>query len=100
MNIAKNTVVQFGYTLKSEAGEIIESSSPKTPVAYLHGQGNIIAGLEQALEGKAEGDQFSATVLPEDAYGPRQADSVQRIAVKHLQGAGKWKPGMIAHVET
>lgn len=100
MNITKNTVVQFGYTLKSETGDVIESSSPTTPVAYLHGQGNIIAGLERALEGRAEGDQFSVTVPPEDAYGPRKDGSVQRIAVKHLQGARKWKPGMIAHVDT
>ena len=100
MNITKNTVAQFGYTLKSETGDVIESSSPTTPVAYLHGQGNIIAGLERALEGRAEGDQFSVTVPPEDAYGPRKDGSVQRIAVKHLQGARKWKPGMIAHVDT
>lgn len=100
MKIANKTVVQFGYTLKTEAGEPIEASPPDAPMAYLHGFGNIIPGLEQALEGKEAGDRFSVTVAPEQAYGPRQENAVQRIAVKHLKGARNWRPGMVAHVET
>ncbi|MEP2613765.1 FKBP-type peptidyl-prolyl cis-trans isomerase, partial [Marinobacter alexandrii] len=43
---------------------------------------------------------FSVTVTPEKAYGPRKADAVQRVPVKHLMGAKRWKRGMIAQVQT
>ena len=100
MNISKDTVVQFNYTLKTPAGDIIESTEGKDPMAYLHGHSNIIPGLESALEGKAVGDSFTVTVEPKDGYGPRQENAMQRISLKHLQGARKWKPGMMAFVET
>lgn len=100
MNITKDTVVQFHYTLKDDKGELIESTEGKDPLAYLHGHSNIIPGLENALEGKAVGDRFSVTVEPQDGYGPRHENAVQRIPLKHLQGARKWKPGMVAFVET
>lgn len=100
MNISKDTVVQFHYTLKDDKGELIESTEGKDPMAYLHGHSNIIPGLENALEGKAVGDSFSVTVPPKDGYGERQEDATQRISLKHLQGARKWKPGMMAFVET
>jgi len=100
MNIAKDTVVQFHYTLKDDKGELIESTEGKDPMAYLHGHSNIIPGLEKALEGKAVGDSFTVTVEPQDGYGQRKEDAMQRISLKHLQGARKWKPGMMAFVET
>ena len=100
MSIAKDTVVQFHYTLKNDQGEQIESTVGAEPMAYLHGHGNIIAGLEKALEGKAAGDTLTVTVEPKDGYGERTEAELQRIPLKHLQGARKWKPGMMAVVET
>ncbi len=100
MNIEKDTVVQFHYTLKDESGEQLETTAGKDPMAYLHGHGNIIPGLEKEMLGKQEGDQFSATVEPKDAYGERKEGQAQRIPIKHLQGAKKWRKGMIAVVQT
>lgn len=100
MSVAKDTVVQFHYTLSEVGGEQLESTKGKDPMAYLHGHGNIISGLEKAMEGKAEGDTFSATVEPAEAYGERKDTPPQRIPLKHLQGAKKWRPGMMAWVET
>lgn len=100
MSIAKDSVVQFHYILKNTDGSQIESSHLGHPMAYLHGHGNVVPGLEEAMEGKAAGDNFSVTVTPDKAYGQRNEELTQRIPVKHLQGAKKWKKGMIAHVET
>lgn len=100
MTIQNNSVVQFHYTLKDETGTLIETSSGRDPMAYLHGHNNIIPGLEAAMTGKNPGDSFSVTVTPDQAYGERKADALQRIPVKHLQGAKKWKAGMFAHVQT
>ncbi len=100
MSITKDKVVQFHYTLKNDQGEQMESTAGNDPMAYLHGHGNIIPGLESALEGKNPGDKFSVTIAPKDGYGERTEGPLQRIPLKHLQGARKWKPGMMAFVET
>ena len=100
MQISKDKVVQFHYNMKDEAGEELESSFGGDPMAYLHGHGNMIVGVENALTDKAAGDKFTITLEPKDAYGERQEDAVQRIPVKHLQGAKVWKPGMVAVVHT
>jgi len=100
MKIADKTVVQFHYVLKEQDGTEIESSEGNDPMAYLHGANNTLVGLEKALTGKAVGDKFSVTLQPEDAYGERQEDMIQRIPAKHLQGATKWKAGMTGVVQT
>lgn len=99
MNIADNTVVEFHYRLSDADGQI-ETSHDSDPMLYLHGHGNIIPGLEKALLGKTVGDQVQVVLPPEEAYGVPQTDAIQRIPVKHLQGAKKWKPGMVARVQT
>lgn len=99
MSITDGTVVQFHYTL-TEAGNELESTKGGEPMAYLHGHNNIIVGLEKAMAGKSEGDTFSVTVEPAEAYGVRKEDATQRIPLKHMQGAKKWRPGMVAWVET
>jgi len=103
MKIADKTVVQFHYTLKDEAGNEIESSYASEPLAYLHGYKNMLVGVENALTGKETSDNFSVTLQPEDAYGERKEDMIQRVPAKHLQdgsGTTKWKAGMTAAVET
>ena len=49
MLIAQDKVVLIHYTLTNDAGEVIDSSSGGDPLAYIHGQGNIVPGFEQAL---------------------------------------------------
>lgn len=100
MKIAEKSVVQFHYVLTEEDGTEIESSHDSDPIAYLHGFNNTLVGLENAMEGKEAGDKFTVTLQPEDAYGQPQEDMIQRIPVKHLQGADKWEVGMIAVVQT
>ena len=99
MKVEDEKVVQFLYELKDEQQTVLESTEGE-PVAYLHGFKNMMAGLENALAGKSVGDKFSVTLSPEEGYGERVEGSVQRVPVKHLQGAKKWKPGMVATVET
>ncbi|WP_373187555.1 peptidylprolyl isomerase [Halopseudomonas sp.] len=99
MQIAKNTVVQFHYTL-SDASGLLESSHDHEPVLYLHGQPGLIEGLVDAMEGREAGDTFSVELAMDKAYGPRQENAIQKVQVKHLHGAKKWKPGMVAVIET
>jgi FKBP-type peptidyl-prolyl cis-trans isomerase SlyD len=100
LNIARDTVVYFHYTLKDESGEERETSRGGDPSAYLHGAGNIIPGLERAMEGKASGDSFSVTLAPEEAYGQRRPDRIQRVPVKHLLYKGKLRAGAVVQLNT
>jgi FKBP-type peptidyl-prolyl cis-trans isomerase SlyD len=104
MKITDKSAVQFHYVLKDEAGQELESSYNNDPLAYLHGANNTLVGLEKALTDKEVGDKFSITLQPEEAYGERQEDMIQRVPVKHLDGLpsknAKWKAGMIGVVHT
>lgn len=100
MIIEKNKVVSFHYTLKNARGEEMESSRDRDPMSYLHGANNIITGLEKAMEGHEVSDQFSVTVEPEEAYGVRNENNVQRISMKHLKGIGKVRKGQVLTLQT
>lgn len=69
MQIAHNTVVAMHYKLTNPAGEVIDSSEGREPLAYLHGHQNIISGLEKQLKGRSAGDALIAHVPAAEAYG-------------------------------
>tara|TARA_B110000881_G_scaffold104870_1_gene92085 strand:+ start:2552 stop:3043 length:492 start_codon:yes stop_codon:yes gene_type:complete len=103
MKIADKSVVQFHYTLKDEAGVVLESSNSRDALAYLHGTNSMLVGLEKALTDKEAGDKFSVTLQPAEAYGERKDDALQRVPAKHLnstEAVKKWLPGMVAVVQT
>ena len=52
MSIAQDQVVSIHYTLKDDAGEVLDSSADGATLTYLHGHGNLIPGLERELTGK------------------------------------------------
>jgi len=100
LTIAKNQVVSMHYTLTDNAGNVLDSSDEGTPLSYLHGAGNIIPGLEEALAGKAEGEQVQAVIAPEEAYGEPQPDLVQVLPREAFQGVDQVEPGMRFQAES
>jgi FKBP-type peptidyl-prolyl cis-trans isomerase SlyD len=94
MQIANNKVVSIHYKLTNDDGDILDSSEGQEPLAYLHGLGNIIPGLESALIGRAVGDKFSVTVAPADGYGERDNEMVQSVPKSSFQGVDQIVPGM------
>jgi len=100
MQIAKDTVATIDYTLTDPKGQVIDSSSGRAPLAYLHGASNIIPGLESALEGKNAGDSVNVTVAPEQGYGPRDPNLVQPVPRSSFQGVPEIKKGMQFQAQT
>ncbi|MEA2709202.1 MAG: FKBP-type peptidyl-prolyl cis-trans isomerase SlyD [Phycisphaerales bacterium] len=94
MAIEKDKVVSIDYTLTGENGQVLDSSQGREPLEYLHGAGNIIPGLESALEGKNEGDQVNIQVPPDQAYGARDERMVQPVPRTAFQGVDNIQPGM------
>jgi FKBP-type peptidyl-prolyl cis-trans isomerase SlyD len=100
MNVAKNRVVSINYTLTDDHNNIIDSTSGSESFDYLHGFENIIPGLERALEGKTQGDQFSVTVPAAEAYGERDNKLVVNVPLDRFQGVDSVKKGMRFHAQT
>lgn len=100
MNIDRNTVVTFHYTLRNAAGDQLETSRGGDPSAYLHGAGNILPGLEKDMGGRTAGDVFSVSLTAQDAYGERDPQRQQRVPVKHLMYKGRLQPGMLVQINT
>ncbi len=94
MQIAENTIVQIHYTLKNATGDVIDTSAGQEPLAYLHGGGNIVEGLESALAGKVIGDKLDVTVEPERGYGERREDLVQDVERSNFVGVEEIEVGM------
>jgi len=93
--ISDQKVVSLNYTVKDNDGQVIDSSEGAAPLVYLHGQGNIIPGLEAALVGKAPGEEFDVTVEPADAYGEYNEEILQVVPRKAFEGVEKLETGMV-----
>jgi len=92
MKIEKDRVVRFHYSVAEAGQEPVETSRDRDPLAILFGHGNIIPGLEKAMDGHEAGDTFKADVTAADAYGERREGMGQRVPKKHF-GAQKLAPG-------
>jgi len=99
MQVANNMAVSIHYTLTNDEGEVIDSSIGSDALVYLHGKGNIISGLEQALAGKEVGEQFTVRVPAEDAYGEFMPERVQVIPRSMFEGVDQLEVGMQFHAD-
>lgn len=99
MKIEKDRAVRFHYTVGEVGQPATESSQGGEPLAILIGHGNIIPGLEKAMEGREAGETFAVDVAPADAYGERRDGLSQRIPKKHF-GEQRLIPGMQVVLQT
>lgn len=100
MQITNDHIVSMHYTLTSPDGEVIDSSEGKAPLAYLHGHGNIIPGLEKQLEGKTVGDKLIAEVPAADGYGDRNPEMVVEATRSQFPEDVELEPGMRFQAQT
>jgi FKBP-type peptidyl-prolyl cis-trans isomerase SlyD len=100
MQIKENSVVSFHYTLTGKDGQIIDSSEGNQPLTYLHGVGQIVPGLENALLGKLAGDKMDVEVSAEEGYGEHHDFMVQQVPREAFQGVDDIEPGMQFQAQT
>lgn len=94
MSITQDQVVSIHYTLRDDAGEVIDASAAGAPLAYLHGHGNLIPGLERKLTGKSAGDRLQVKIAARDGYGEYDSALVQRVPRRALKGVPNLNVGM------
>ena len=107
MQIAKDRVVTLAYTLKDNDDNIIDQSEDGS-FCYLHGASNIIPGLENALTGKAAGDEddvrrpvapvcFDLAGKQEYSNGDQRGDALQVVTAFTTRSFCSVVPGRIFH---
>jgi FKBP-type peptidyl-prolyl cis-trans isomerase SlyD len=79
MRVAQGCVVSVDYRLHLGDGVVVDESPPGDPLVYLHGQGQIVPGLERALEGLLSGDARQVVVAPADGYGDSDPEGIQDV---------------------
>ena len=94
LSISDNLVVSMHYKLTDDDGNVLDSSEGSEPLAYLHGTGNIIPGLEKALVGKVEGDSLKVRVEPAEGYGEAMPELIQTVEKAAFQGVETVEAGM------
>jgi len=100
MVIKQDSVVSLHYTLRDDAGEVIDSSASGRPLSYLHGRGNLIPGLERELQGRRAGDKLSVKIKPADAYGEYDEALVEQVPRRALTGVSSVRRGMQLRAQT
>jgi FKBP-type peptidyl-prolyl cis-trans isomerase SlyD len=86
MHITKDTVATIHFTVSSEDGTQIDSSTDGEPMVYLQGSHFLIKGLEDELQGKGPGDEFELDIAPDLAYGERHEELVQAVQSSMFEG--------------
>jgi FKBP-type peptidyl-prolyl cis-trans isomerase SlyD len=100
MTVAANKVVSIHYEVKEVDGEVLDASLEGQPLEYLHGHGNLIPGLENALNGLPVGSEFNVIVSPEDGYGEVHAAMIQEVPKEAFQQTEEILEGMSFTAET
>jgi peptidylprolyl isomerase len=68
MQIRPGKVVVLKYELYRADGDLFESSEDE-PIEFVQGEGDVLPGLERALEGLEEGAALQVTLPAADAFG-------------------------------
>jgi len=99
MQVAEKKAVTIKYTLRDEEGAVLDTTDARDPLTYLHGAGNLVPGVEEALAGKSPGDEIKVTVPPDKGYGQRDERNVRNVPLRKLP-AGKVGPGSQVQLNT
>ena len=93
MQVQNHTVVSIHYTLKNTDDVLIQDTTGYSPESYLHGAGNILAGLEQALTGKQAGEELEVIINYSEAFGPVEEGLIIELSNQEIPGINDLQPG-------
>lgn len=92
--IKKGTVVNLSYILTNDKGEELDRATSEDAFAYLHGQGQIVPGLENALVGLDVGAKKKVIIPPAEAYGDLVPELKMKLLTSQFPAGEKIEEGM------
>ena len=90
--IKSGSKVTLHYVLTVE-GQVVDSTEGKEPLVYLHGNGDLIPGFEENLEGMKVGDKKEFQVNPEKGYGSHDPHAVEKVPLEHFEEGNNLEKG-------
>lgn len=89
MIVEEQNIITIAYELREGRadGPLMERMDPNYPFKFYFGSGKLLPKFEEQLYGLEEGQSFSFTLDPKDAYGPVEQGNiieVPRSAFRHL----------------
>lgn len=85
MKVSKGKVVSIDYKVSlEESGELIDETKDNNYFNYTQGEGQVIPGLEKALEGKEVGSEINVTIKPEEGYGYPDERNLITVPIQEL----------------
>jgi FKBP-type peptidyl-prolyl cis-trans isomerase SlyD len=100
MKIARGASVRIEYQLKVKNGEVIESSAKSGPLRYVHGEGKMLPGLEQRLEGLSPGDERQGEIPAREAFGTEDSLPVKQMRPSEFPTDIKPTVGLVFEAKT
>jgi FKBP-type peptidyl-prolyl cis-trans isomerase SlyD len=94
MQVSEHKVVTLNYEVVDDQGQLTDRSEDDGPLAYIHNTGQLIPGLENALEGRSQGDRLSIDVPPDQGYGERDEEGVQTVSRDQFDDDAAIEAGM------
>ncbi|HEY8076720.1 MAG TPA: peptidylprolyl isomerase [Labilithrix sp.] len=93
--IQPNARVLLDYVLTGEDGRVIDQSDApgNEPIAYVHGYGMIVPGLEAALVGLRAGEEKKVVLTPAEGFGERDEELVLEVDREELPRPKEVMPG-------
>jgi FKBP-type peptidyl-prolyl cis-trans isomerase SlyD len=82
--IEKDVVVGIKYRLTLDDGTEVDSTGDRDPLEYLHGHGNLVPGLEKALDGLEVGSEVNISFGPDDGYGQHDPSRIVEVTKEQL----------------
>lgn len=96
MSIGIGTKVSIEYTLTLEDGSVVDTNEGAEPLSYVHGESQIIPGLERSLEGMEVGEKKTVSVEPDDAYGAVDDEAFLEVSKERVPESAR-RLGAVVH---
>lgn len=86
--------VRVHYTGRLDDGQVFDSSEDGDPLEFKVGAGEVIAGFDDAVRGMEIGQKRTIEIEPDDAYGERRDELVQKISREGMNLDAEPQEGM------
>ncbi len=77
-------VVRIRFTGRLSDGTTFDSTEDGDPFEFEVGSDDVVTGISRAILGMKAGEKKQVTLSPDEAYGDRDEDLVQTIAIDEL----------------
>ncbi len=97
--VEKGNIVKVRYTARLKDGTVFDKSKEGAPLEFTVGSGQIIPGLDKAVEGMELNEEKKVTIEPADAYGKRNETLKREFPKSSLPENFKPEKGMVIKLQ-